>query len=89
MRSGEFKQMSAKERGKLLKRAKGLRRRRRTFLLERISDGNTSTGEATRQLHAIAVIEESVKRISRITDLLYREQDLATVEDAAANDALV
>lgn len=84
MRSGDMKQMSVQEREKLLKRAKRLRRRRRTYLLERISEGKTSTGDATRQLHAIAVIEESVKRISRMTGMLYPEKGLARDADNEA-----
>lgn len=87
MRSGDLKQMSVKERSKRLKLAKRLRRRRRTYLLERISDGETSTRDATRQLHAIALIEDSIKRISRITDMLYPEKEPAPLSAGEANTA--
>jgi len=82
MRSGKLKQMSVKERSRLLKLAKRLRRRRRTYLLEKISTGETRTRDATRQLHAIAVIEDSIKRISRITDMLYPEREPSTLSGA-------
>lgn len=75
LRSGVLKSLTVAERRQQLETLKRYRRERRTGFLDEIRAGRLSAAEATRNLHVIALFEESAKRIVRVAEIIYPDPD--------------
>lgn len=71
--SGQLKALSFSERDQLIKQFKQLRHLQREVLIDAVKENGLPPGLATRQLQILSVLEECLKRVVLIGDIIYPE----------------